>query len=99
MGVRGGPLFEQVEVLFAHAAGQVMATALQPQFARRVEADSGIGPVELLFDDEKPPFQSAEGAAVHILVARLQARAFEVMRARIFADEDHGVGSVAMAIR
>src|SRR5262249_53778709 len=80
---------EQVEVLFTDAAGEEMATALQPEFAVGVEAEAGVGPVELFLADEVAAYGVPERDAFEILVARLKARALKVVRPRVLVDGRH----------
>ena len=84
-----GPLLEQVEVLLAHSAGQEVATALQAEVTVRVERDRRVGPVKFLLDDQQTARQFAEGDAVEILVAGLQARALDVARAGVLVQRGH----------
>src|SRR5262245_23157137 len=82
-GVSARPLLEEVEMLFASAAGQVVAATLQEQRAVSIERQPCVRPVELLLDNEEPARDFGEGDTVKVLVARLQARTFQMTGARI----------------
>src|SRR5262249_43733611 len=55
-----------------------------------VEADAGVGPINLLLDDEVLPLDFTEAHAFEALVAFLEARAFDVLRPRVFDHLEHG---------
>ena len=82
--VLGGPALEHSKLRFARAARQVVAPGLQAQLARFVEAESGVGPVHLFFDDEVLSGQLPVRCLVASVVAFLQARALKMGRAWVF---------------
>src|SRR5262249_30774326 len=82
-GVRPGPALEEVEVLLAGAAGQEVTPALQPELPRRVEGTAGVGPVQLLLDNERATGQGRKGDALAALIAGLEPGALQVVRARV----------------
>ncbi|MNO07971.1 hypothetical protein D3C81_2303970 [compost metagenome] len=49
MGMR--PRFQQVELAFAAATGQVVAARLQQHLARLAERHGGVGAIDFFFDD------------------------------------------------
>jgi hypothetical protein len=73
----------------ARATGQEVAAALEAQVAVGSQAQTGVRAVELLLDDDVPTPQRRQGHLLQVLVSRLQARAREVGRARIFDDGVH----------
>lgn len=95
-GVRARPPLEQIPVLLSRAADEDMPATLQPESRLGIERDTGVRTIELLLDDAEPAAQHVERDLIEIGVARLEPRALEVTRARIFMDLAHRVDTATM---
>src|SRR5262245_51038453 len=73
-------------MFFACAADEVVPAALEQEPALGVEADGAVGTVDLLFDDEMPAVDFAPWNGVEVLIARTEARPFDVAGTRILSD-------------
>ncbi len=86
VGVGGGPSLAEIPMALAWSAGQVVAPALQKGSAIGPQAQPGVGAVKLLFDDHVPSPQRVQRHSGKIFIAGLQARPFQMWRARVLAD-------------
>src|SRR5262245_33245319 len=82
--VRVSPALEQVKVLLPAPTGQEMASTLQPQSAVGVEGYAGVGTVQLFLNHQETAGELVESNAGRVLVARLETRALQMLRARVF---------------
>src|SRR5262245_53617445 len=89
IGMRVGPEFERVEVLFSCAAGQEVPPALQPESAVLVEAQAGVGAVEFLLGDDESANDLRPGDRLQVVVAWLKARSVEVVGPRVLEHPPH----------
>ncbi len=96
-GVGACPLLEQVEVFLADAAGEEVSPALEEELAGLIEAQSRIRPIELLFNDDISPLNVSKRDAFEVLIPQLEARAFEVLGARVFVNGNHARSTTARA--
>jgi hypothetical protein len=87
VAVDPGPLLQQIEVLFAGAAGQVVAATLQQKRPVGIEGDGGIGAVAFLFHYQIAPGDLTECHLREILLTWSQAGTFDVPRSGVFVQD------------
>ena len=80
----GGPLLHEIEMPLPITPGQVMAAALQEEFAVLVKGNGRIGSVAFFLDYEMLSGDRLKRDLAQILVPRLEARTLDMWRAGVF---------------
>jgi hypothetical protein len=84
------PGLEEIEVPLPGTSLEVVSPALEEETGRGVEAERGVGSVDLLLDDEMAAADLLEGDRLEVVVARLEAGSLEVPGPGILRDgKDH----------
>src|SRR5579883_877072 len=83
------PGLQQVKLLLALAAGQVVAPALQLQASVGTKTERAVRAIHLLLHDQVASRELAQGNNRQVLVSPLEAGAFDMMGARIFENLAH----------